>query len=159
MCVLAVRNIGDGEVFLKVSHSRASGAQTRELYPSKVSHAISFTSHQLVFLAPSLKPKGFVPCILAMRGDCILGQSVCGTERALGLTLLDLASSEGFSTSRNGCCLRDVRLTGILMGSSFPRGFNIKVCVCLVAVSSETMFVVSVFAKQIFSHLEKQICE
>lgn len=58
----------------------------------------SFTSQKLVFLAGALKPKGFVPCILAMREDCILGQIVCGTESPLGLTLL--ASAEGFTRKK-----------------------------------------------------------
>lgn len=44
--------------------------------PLKVLMPSSFTSQQLVFLAGTLKPKGFVPCILAMREDCILGQRV-----------------------------------------------------------------------------------
>lgn len=81
----------------------------------------SFTSQQLVFLAGALKPKGFVPCILAMGEDCILGQSVGGIEGPLGLTLLDLASAEGFFTRKNGCSLSDISLTGISMGMSFPR--------------------------------------
>lgn len=81
----------------------------------------SLSSEQLVFLAGSLQPKGFVPCILAMREDFLLGQSVCGTLSPLGLTLLDLASAEGFFTHQNGCSQSDIGLTRISMGTSFPR--------------------------------------
>lgn len=87
---------------------------------SPIKVLMPFTSQQLVFLAGTLKPKGFVPCILAMREDCTLGQSVCGTQTPLGLTLLDLASAEGFLYTKTDVASQ-IGLTGISMGMSFPR--------------------------------------
>lgn len=51
-----------------------------------------FTSYQLVFLADL---EGFVPCILAIREDCVLGKCVT-LKTALGLASLDLAPTARF---------------------------------------------------------------
>lgn len=89
--------------------------------PLKVLMPSSFTSQQLVFLAGTLKPKGFVPCILAMREDCILG--VCVALKAL----LDCHYFNWpllrafFFIHKNGCSQSHIGLTGISMGMSFPR--------------------------------------
>lgn len=90
---------------------------------SPIKVLMPFTSQQLVFLAGTLKPKGFVPCILAMREDCTLGQSVCGTQTPLGLTLLDLASAEGFFIHENGCSQSD-RSDRNFNGNELPTAYS-----------------------------------
>lgn len=74
---LAVMTRGDISVFDKVSMKpQIQVSKQGNSIPLKVLMQSSFTSQQLVFLAGTLKPKGFVPCILAMSEECMLGQCV-----------------------------------------------------------------------------------
>lgn len=70
-------------MFLPIEYELQTQVPQSSTPPPKVPMPSSFSSQRLVFLAETLRPKVFVPCILAMWVDCILGQSVCVALKAL----------------------------------------------------------------------------